>query len=116
MPADLRPSPGDSPPMRTFDPQRPVTSVRNRVRWLRLMKHYNAERLHATLGYMTPATWHRGHPEQVRERRAGQIAAARARRKMINQQLLTPGRLSSESLPFKPKRFVQVDKKRDILQ
>jgi hypothetical protein len=80
------------------------------------MKHYNAERLHATLGYMTPATWHRGHPEQVRERRAGQIAAARARRKMINQQRLTPGRLSSESLPFKPKRFVQVDKKRDILQ
>jgi len=55
----------------------------------RLMTHYNEQRLHATLGYMTPETWHRGHPKQVRERRAGQIAAARAHRKMINQQRLT---------------------------
>ena len=55
----------------------------------KLMQHYNEERLHATLGYMTPATWHRGQPEQIREQRAGQIAAARARRKAINQQRLT---------------------------
>jgi transposase InsO family protein len=54
----------------------------------KLMKHYNDERLHATLGYMTPATWHRGQPDQVRERRAGQLAAARAHRKTINQQRL----------------------------
>ena len=53
-----------------------------------LMRHYNEERLHATLGYMTPATWHRGQPDQVRERRAGQLAAARAHRKTINQQRL----------------------------
>jgi putative transposase len=55
----------------------------------RLMQHYNEERLHETLGYMTPATWHRGRPDQVRERRAEQIAAARAHRKMINQQRFT---------------------------
>jgi putative transposase len=55
----------------------------------KLMQHYNEERLHATLGYMTPATWHRGQPEQIREQRAGRIAAARARRKAINQQRLT---------------------------
>lgn len=52
----------------------------------KLMHHYNEERLHATLGYMTPATWHRGQPNEVREERARRIAAARAHRKLINQQ------------------------------
>lgn len=54
-----------------------------------LMQYYNEERLHATLGYMTPATWHRGQPEQVRQERTRRIAAARAHRKSINQQRLT---------------------------
>ena len=52
----------------------------------KLMHYYNEERLHATLGYMTPATWHRGQPEQVRDERTRRIAAARAHRKTINQQ------------------------------
>jgi transposase InsO family protein len=54
----------------------------------KLMQHYNEERLHATLGYMTPATWHRGRPNEVREERARRIAAARAHRKTVNQQRL----------------------------
>jgi putative transposase len=52
----------------------------------KLMHHYNHERLHATLGYMTPATWHQGQPNQVRDERTRRIAAARAHRKLTNQQ------------------------------
>jgi transposase InsO family protein len=52
----------------------------------KLVQHYNDERLHAALGYMTPATWHRGRPDEVRDESARRIAAARAHRRMTNQQ------------------------------
>ena len=44
----------------------------------KLIEHYNEERLHATLGYMTPATWHRGQPQQLeRSVRGGSLRPAR---------------------------------------
>ena len=52
----------------------------------KLLHHYNEERLHAALGYMQPAIWHRGQPEEVPDERARRIAAARANRKTVNQQ------------------------------
>ena len=55
----------------------------------KLVQHYNEERLRANLGYMTPATWHRGQPDEVRTERARRIAAARAHRRMTNQQRFT---------------------------
>ncbi len=55
----------------------------------KLIGHYNEERLHAALGYMTPATWHRGQPDAVRDERARRIAAARAHRRITNQQRFT---------------------------
>lgn len=36
----------------------------------KLMQNYNEERLHAALGYMTLATWHRSQPNEVRAERA----------------------------------------------
>jgi hypothetical protein len=60
----------------------------------KLIHHYNEERLHATLGYMTPATWHRGQPDEVRDERARRIAAARAHRKLTNQQRFTEAALT----------------------
>ena len=52
----------------------------------KLMHQYNQERYHAALGYMMPATWHYGQPNEVRDERARRLAAARAHRKATHQQ------------------------------
>jgi transposase InsO family protein len=65
----------------------------------KLIHHYNDERLHAALGYMAPAIWHRGRPDEVREERARRIAAARAQRKQTNQQRFMQASSGGESLP-----------------
>jgi hypothetical protein len=46
------------------------------------MHHFNEERLYATFGCMTPATWHRRQSEEVR-------TAAHAYRKFTKQRWFT---------------------------
>ena len=53
-----------------------------------LIKHYNAERLHAALGYMEPSVWHFGNPEARRHERAERLARARSLRRAINRERL----------------------------
>ncbi len=55
----------------------------------KLIRQHNEQRLHAALGYMTPATWHYHDPNDVSIERARRIAAARAHRKTINQHTAT---------------------------
>jgi transposase InsO family protein len=54
-------------------------------RWVR---HYNEERLHASLHYLPPAEYHRGRPERrIAERRA-KLERARHHRDLVNRQRL----------------------------
>ena len=69
----------------------------------KLMQHYNEERLHATLGYMTPPTGHRGKPAGF-ERSARRIAAARAHPKMTNSSVL-PRRPEQATSPLSAQLF-----------
>lgn len=52
----------------------------------RLVDEYNEQRLHAALGYMEPALWHRGDPQARRVERAQKLISAKALRRAINKQ------------------------------
>ena len=45
------------------------------------MVHYNEERLHSGIGYITPTDRMAGRSDEIHRRRDEQIVAARARRK-----------------------------------
>ena len=52
----------------------------------KLVREYNEQRLHAALGYMQPALWHRGDPQVRRLERAQKLSSAKALRRAINKQ------------------------------
>src|SRR5690606_4335509 len=48
--------------------------------------HYNTHRLHAGLGYLTPADYYTGDPNIRRKEREEKLERARVKRRAINQQ------------------------------
>lgn len=52
----------------------------------KLVHEYNEQRLHAALGYMEPAVWHRGSPQARRAQRSRKLDSAKALRRAINKQ------------------------------
>jgi len=56
------------------------------ARWI---QHYNEERLHAGLGYLTPAEFYRGNPAARIDERQLKLERAREERRRINHQRLT---------------------------
>jgi transposase InsO family protein len=50
------------------------------------VRHYNEERLHAALSYLTPAEFYRGNPALRLEERQAKLAKARRARQRINEQ------------------------------
>jgi putative transposase len=52
----------------------------------RWVKHYNDERLHASLQYLPPAEFHRGQPDERIAERSRKLEQARQNREQINRQ------------------------------
>ncbi len=50
----------------------------------RIIKHYNTQRLHSSLGFLRPVDYYRGNPRVLHERRRRKLSQARHRRKQIN--------------------------------
>jgi transposase InsO family protein len=69
----------------------------------RVVKRYNTERLHSALGYLTPADYYRGNPEQRFAERRRKLAEARHQRREKNLGL------RQRTLPFEAGETVAND-------
>ena len=56
----------------------------------RIIRWYNTERLHSSLGYLRPLDYYRGNPNELHEARRRKLAAARHRRREKNLSLRQP--------------------------
>ena len=56
----------------------------------RIIRWYNTERLHSSLGYLRPVDYYRGNPQELHEARRRKLAAARHRRREKNLSLRQP--------------------------
>ena len=59
-------------------------AIREIIRW------YNEERLHSSLGFLRPVDYYRGDPKSLHEKRRQKLAAARHRRREKNLELQQP--------------------------
>ena len=50
------------------------------------VKHYNTERLHSAIGYVTPQTMLEGRQSEIHQARDQKLEAARERRKQARSQ------------------------------
>jgi len=56
----------------------------------RLIRWYNEQRLHSALGFLRPADYYRGKPEELYAERRQKLIVARHRRREKNLQLRQP--------------------------
>jgi putative transposase len=56
----------------------------------RIIRWYNTERLHSSLGYLRPMDYYRGNPQELHESRRKKLSAARHRRREKNLSLRQP--------------------------
>lgn len=56
----------------------------------RIIRWYNTERLHSSLGYLRPVDYYRGNPKELHEARRRKLVAARHRRREKNLSLRQP--------------------------